>query len=95
MYSKKLFKISIFIGVIGLAILLLIVFSGVVYPNQFFKIFMPIGLLLMFISFVMCFVSWILMIKDAVASKNYKSAWVIFFIGMMIIIIQLFKIIFR
>ena len=62
-------KFSILSAALGLAVLLGVIVSGAAYPNPFFQFGAPLGLLFVFVSVVLQFISWILEIYHGVKGK--------------------------
>lgn len=92
--NKRLYNIGIMIGAFGIIILLFLIFSGEAYPSILFKMLAPIGLLLTFIGVIISFIGWLLMIKDAIKEKVGLDVKGLIFIGIIIFLIPILKIIF-
>lgn len=91
MKKQKLYKFAIITGVIGLIIILSIVLSGTAYPNLFFSIGTLAGLIFIFASVVLLFISWSKDVYDAVKRKQYLLAILIAIFGLIIVIRLLIK----
>lgn len=85
--NKRLYNIGVMIGVFGIIILLVLIFSGEAYPSILFKMLAPIGLFLTFIG-------WLLMIKDAIEEKAGLDVKGLIFIGIIMFLIPILKNIF-
>ena len=92
--NKRLYNIGIMIGGFGIIILLVLIFSGEAYPSILFKMLAPIGLFLTFIGVITSFIGWLLMIKDAIKEKTGLDVKGLIFIGIIIFLIPILKIIF-
>ena len=78
-------KCSALSAALGLTVLLGVILSGAAYPHPFFQFGAPVGLLLVFVSFVLQFISWILEIYHGVKGKQYRLAAVIAVLGLLVI----------
>ena len=78
-------KFSILSAALGLAVLLGVIVSGAAYPNPFFQFGAPLGLLFVFVSVVLQFISWILEIYHGVKGKQYRFVAVIAVLGLLVI----------
>ena len=86
MKNQKLFKSAIITGVIGLIIIFSIILSNSAYPDMLFRILTPLGLLFVFVSIVLGFVSWLWYIMDTIRKKEYVMAIIIAVLGLLVII---------
>lgn len=86
MKNKKLFKLTITTGVIGLIIIFSVILSGTAYPDTFFRIATPVGLLFVFVSVILGLVSWLCYLKDLIKNKQYIWAIIVAAFGLIIII---------
>ena len=68
---KRIYKLAVLSAILGLAILLCVMVSGAAYPHPFFQFEAPLGLLFVFVSVVLLFVSWISEIGHNVKGKQY------------------------
>lgn len=63
---KTLIKASIITGSMGLLLILSVILSKSEYPDMFFQIVAPFGLLLVFSSVILGVVSWVWCLKDSI-----------------------------
>lgn len=92
MKNKSLFNIAAFTGGIGLIIIFGVILSGTSYPDLFFRIGVPLGLLFVFISVILGFLCWLRYLRDTIKSKHYAAAIVVAVLGLFIIARELIKI---
>ena len=78
-------KFAVLLGILGLAVLLGVIVSGAAYPHPFFRYGAPLGLLFVFVSVVLQFISWVLEICRGVKEKQYRLAAVIAVLGLLAI----------
>ena len=78
-------KFSILSAALGLAVLLGVIVSGAAYPHPFFRYGAPLGLLFVFVSVVLQFISWILEIYHGVKGKQYRFVAMIVVLGLLVI----------
>ena len=78
-------KFSALSAALGLVILLGVVLSGAAYPHPVFQFGAPLGMLFVFVSVVLQFISWILEICRGVKEKQYRLAAVIAVLGLLVI----------
>lgn len=90
---KKFFKLSVITSVVGLTMILGLILSKSAYPHLVFRILTPLGLLLVFISVILGFVSWLLYLKDSIKKKEYVWATIVAVLGLLVIIRQLIRLI--
>ncbi len=86
MGGKKVYKVAIITGVIGLILILSVIVSQSSAPNMFFRIVAPLGIILTFTSVVLLGASWLLYIKDSIKKNDYIKATIIAILGLLIII---------
>ena len=84
MKSKKYYKISSYMALIGIILLLIIILSNLVYPSMIFRILTPLAMLFVFTSLVLLGISWILEIKESIKRKEYISAAIIIIIALLL-----------
>lgn len=94
MRGRRTYYTGITLGGIGIILLLILIATGVAYPNTLFKILAPMGLLFVFLGVLICFIGWILMVKDAAVKKSYSDFRFLLFIGILIFLIPIFKMLF-
>ena len=70
---NRLTKIAIWLGLVGLGLLLLVIASGVAHPNPLFNYGSVIGLLLLVFSIFFFVIGWVFDMKCEVKRKNWKS----------------------
>lgn len=90
--KEKLFKFVIMTGVSGLIMIFSVILSNSAYPDLFFKIVAPLGLLFIFVSAILGFVSWLWYLKDAIKNKQYTWAITVAVLGLLIMIKQIIRI---
>ena len=93
--NRKIFTGGIVLGAVGVLILLGLVLANVGYPNPFFRILMPMGVLLVCLSLIVVAVNWIITIKNAVVKRRYGEAILILLAGLIFIAIPFIKDMFR
>lgn len=71
---NKWTKIAIFSGLAGFLCWGLIFLTDSAYPDMIFRIFMPLGLFLVFLSIPLFLLAWILTIRKELTEKNYLLA---------------------
>ena len=84
MKSKKYYKISSYMALIGIILLLIIILSNLVYPSMIFRILTPLAMLFVFTSLVLLGISWILEIKESIKRKEYISSAIIIIIALLL-----------
>lgn len=89
--NRKIFTGGIVLGGVGVLILLALVLANVGYPNPFFRILMPIGVLLVCLSLIVVAVNWIITIKNAVVKRRYVEAILILLAGLIFIAVPFIK----
>lgn len=67
--NSPLLKFAVFVGGIGLLIILGVILSKTSYPNLFFSIGTFAGLVLVFISVVLMFIGWSKSLYDDIKKK--------------------------
>jgi hypothetical protein len=92
MKNKKLFKLTIITGVIGLIIIFGVILSGIAYPDTFFRIATPVGFLFIFLSVILGLVSWLWYLKDLIKNKQYIWAIIVAALGLIIVIKEVIRI---
>lgn len=92
MKNKSLFKLAIITGAIGLVMIFSIILSGTAYPDMFFRIVTPLGLLFVFVSVILVFISWLWYLKDTIKSKQYIWAIVVAALGLIVIVKEVIRI---
>lgn len=85
MNKSAINKFAVLSGILGLAVLLGVIVSGAAYPHPFFRYGAPLGLLFVFVSVVLQFISWILEIYHGVKGKQYRFVAVIVVLGLLVI----------
>lgn len=93
--NRKIFTGGIVLGAVGVLILLGLVLTNVGYPNPFFRILMPIGVVLVCLSLIVVAINWIITIKNAVVKRRYGEAILILLAGLIFIAIPFIKDMFR
>ena len=78
-------RFSVLSALLGLALLLGVILSGAAYPHPLFQIGAPVGLLFVFVSVALQFISWILEICHGVKEKQYRFVIVIVLLGLLVI----------
>ena len=78
---NKLAKIATTTGLVGIGLLLLIMISGIGYPNPLFNYGVGIGLILIFASIILYAISWIIDFKDAITKKNLIGAFILLLVA--------------
>lgn len=68
---NKITKIARLIGGIGIGLLLLVIASGVAYPNPWFTYGAGLGILFVFVSIALFSAGWIFDLKHAVKQRNW------------------------
>ena len=68
---NRLTKIAIWLGLVGLGLLLLVIASGVAHPNPLFNYGSVIGLLLLVFSIFFFVIGWVFDMKCEVKRKNW------------------------
>ena len=68
---NRLIKIAIWLGLVGLGLLLLVIASGVAHPNPLFNYGSVIGLLLLVFSIFFFVIGWMFDMKCEVKRKNW------------------------
>ena len=94
MSNNLFFKLMLLSAVLGLGLLFSVVLSGVAYPNLFFQVATPLGLLFVFASPILAFVSWLWDIRDTAKSGQYAWALVVAVLGIVFIIQTAIKFLF-
>lgn len=74
MTKTKSYKAAVVTAVLGLTSIFIVFISKSAYPDMLFKILVPLGLLLVFASVALLFMSYIVSIKSAAKNKNYVMA---------------------
>ena len=82
---KRIYQLAVLSAILGLAILLCVIVSGAAYPHPFFQFGAPLGLLFVFVSVALLFVSWIWEIGHNVKGKQYLLAAVTAVLGLLAI----------
>lgn len=67
--ANRLSKVSVFVGGIGILIILSVILSKTSYPNLFFSIGTFAGLILVFISVALLFIGWFKALYDDIKKK--------------------------
>mgnify|MGYP007049776762 FL=1 len=93
MNNKVLFKLTIITAAIGLIMIFSVILSGTAYPDMFFRIATPVGLLFVFVSVILEFISWLCYLKDTIKSKQYIWAIIVAALGLIIIVKEIIRII--
>lgn len=93
--SRKIYIVGIVLGAVGVIILLGLVLSNVGYPNPAFRILMPTGVVLVFLSLIVVAINWVITIKDAVGKRRYGEAILILLLGIIFIAIPFIKDVFK
>lgn len=86
---NKFYKSALFTSILTFVFWGIIFVTDASYPNIIFKIFLPLGLLMLFMSLVLLFLSYIFDIKDDIKNKNYIGA-IICAIGLTLVILNFF-----
>lgn len=73
---NKWMKIAIFSGLAGLFCWGIIFLTDSAYPDLIYRIFMPLGLFLVFLSIPLFLLAWILTIRKELTERNYLLAWI-------------------
>lgn len=92
MKNKSLFNMAAFTGGIGLIIIFSVILSGTSYPDLFFRIGLPLGLLFVFISVILAFLCWLQYLRNTIKSKHYAAAIVVAVLGLFIILREVIRI---
>ena len=94
MRNRKVYNIGVIVGVFGIILLLILIFSGAAYPNTLFKLLAPIGIFLTFAGVITSFIGWILMTREAIVKRSYSDIRVLLVTGLIIFLIPILKILF-
>ena len=84
MKSKKYYKISSYMALIGIILLLIVILSNLAYPSMIFRIITPLAMLFVFTSVVLLGISWLLEIKESIKRKKCISAGITIIIGLLL-----------
>lgn len=95
MKNKDLFKKFSFIGLAGVAVLLVSILLNSSFHGVSLKLITPLGMIIVLIGLVGVFVNWLLLVKDAIVSKNYRLAASLVLTGIFIILLQFVRKIFN
>ncbi len=86
MKNKNIFNFAVITGAIGLVLIFSVILSGTAYPDMFFNIATPLGLLFVFVSAILSCISWLWYLKDTIKSKQYIWAIIVAALGLIVII---------
>lgn len=86
MKKNILYQCAILTAVIGLIIIFTVMLSGVAYPHMLFRIGTPLGLVFIFASVLLLFLSWLWDIHHAIKGKQYLLAIGIAVLGLIVIV---------
>lgn len=92
MKKNILYKSAIMTAAIGLIIIFAVMVSGVAYPHMLFRIGTPLGLVFIFASVLLLFLSWLWDIHHAIKGKQYLWAICIAVLGLIVIARTLIRI---
>ena len=83
---KQLYKLAIFMAVVGLLLLFMVMGTGVSYPHTLFRIGTLVGLACVFFSLPLFLIAWILQLRQSVKSKQYGWALCVAAFGVFLIV---------
>lgn len=93
--NRKIYIGGIVLGAVGVLILLGLVLTNVGYPHPAFRILMPVGVVLVFLSLIVVGINWLITIKDAVVKRRYGEAILILLLGLIFVAIPFIKDVFK
>lgn len=93
--NRKIYTGGIVLGAVGVLILLCLVLTNVGYPHPAFRILMPVGVVLVFLSLIVVGIKWLITIKDAVVKRRYGEAILILLLGIIFVAIPFIKDVFK
>ncbi len=92
MKKNVIYRAAVLSAAIGLIIILGVIFSGAAYPDMLFRIGTPLGLVFIFASVILLFLSWLLEIHNGIKEKQYLWVAVIVVLGLIVIVRTLLRI---
>ncbi len=92
MKKNVLYQFALISAGIGLAIIFAVILSGTAYPHIFFRIGAPLGLVFIFISVILLFISWLWEVHSELKAKRYLWAIIIAVFGLLILVQALVRI---
>ena len=93
--NRKIYIGGIVLGAVGVLILLCLVLTNAGYPHPAFRILMPVGVVLVFLSLIVVGINWLITIKDAVVKRRYGEAILILLLGLFFVAIPFIKDVFK
>ena len=88
----RVYRAAMVLAVVGLALLLAVIGTGVSYPHLFFTVGTLAGMGCVFLSLPLFFIAWIGQLRQSVKTKQYGWALCIAIFGIFLIVRGLLQI---